>query len=517
MRGRWLLIHSMLSIAIFGCSGSRTRQVNRPAPATANRSAATAMVSPPHTLQQPSPNQQAAFYGVSPSEPTGAYRLPPSEAQVSAATAPPPVEPVSPPLLQLNFTSALELGLSQNPDIVALRQNEGVARGIMGVLQTYPFNPYVQVQATPLQHRDDPGPAATYHYVLLIQNFQIAHQQRYRDQMGVAQLTSMRWNIRQAELLNLAQTERLYFAALYLRGIRDLTRDNARLNTELLRVLERRLAAGDVTGADVAIVRLDNQSTQNLARLAEQIYLTALLDLRRQLNIPAPLPFELVGDLTWYEWLPATPERLAEAMGASGVCLGGERRDPLSQIISARPDVMAAQADLATARANARLANASRVPDLQLGPYYQRTESGTQFYGFRGQTDLMVVNTGMPLLRQRQAEVRQRATVWEQLQVRASLEADAAVARYEQARKLLETSGGLGDNRLPIELERLEKQFRAGEVDILQLFTARTSLIQNRRAQLDSLNEVAQAAAQVTAMTGVPPELLVIPRSAVAK
>ena len=65
--------------------------------------------------------------------------------------------------------------------------------------------------------------------------------------------------------------------------------------------------------------------------------------------------------------------------------------------------------------------------------------------------------------------------------------------------------------RLPVELQKLEEQFVAGEVDILRVFQSRNSLIQNRRALLDSLNEIAQAAANVTAATGLPLETLLAP------
>ena len=60
-----------------------------------------------------------------------------------------------------------------------------------------------------------------------------------------------------------------------------------------------------------------------------------------------------------------------------------------------------------------------------------------------------------------------------------------------------------------MELERLEAQFKANEVDVLRIFQGRTSLINNRRAALDLLNELAQATAALTAATAIPPKALV--------
>ncbi|HVX62210.1 MAG TPA: hypothetical protein VHC19_16450, partial [Pirellulales bacterium] len=61
---------------------------------------------------------------------------------------------------------------------------------------------------------------------------------------------------------------------------------------------------------------------------------------------------------------------------------------------------------------------------------------------------------------------------------------------------------------IPVELKKLEEQFMAGEVDAFRIFNARTSLIRLQQANLDMLNEAAQAAAQVTLSAGLPPDAL---------
>ena len=174
---------------------------------------------------------------------------------------------------------------------------------------------------------------------------------------------------------------------------------------------------------------------------------------------------------------------------------------------AARPDVLAAQSDLDAARANMNLAHANKTPDLQIGPYYLKSDSGTTAFGFRAQSDLPILNSGQPLVRQRMAEVNQRQTVWEQLHQRATLDAQAAIDRYERARRLVAASGSAVE--LPQELSKLEAQFKAGEIDVVRIVTARTSLLAARQAQLDTLNELALAAAALTAATGLPPEAVV--------
>jgi outer membrane protein TolC len=234
-------------------------------------------------------------------------------------------------------------------------------------------------------------------------------------------------------------------------------------------------------------------------------------------------PVELQEDLFGLRWKPlheaarahlsnACPE-LTLDFGADGHAAND--RELVKRLADGRPDVMAAHADVDTAHANYRLANAARVPNMLIGPFYQVDEFNTTFFGLQAQTDIPVWNSGKPLARQRAAEHGQRTVTWQQLQARAEIEAVAAVDRYERARRLVEAAMVDFRDDLPAELKRMEEQFKANEVDILRIFQGRQSLIQNRRAVLDMLNELAQATAAVTATTGVFPRDLVTQRSPV--
>ena len=416
---------------------------------------------------------------------------------------PPPVASASQPL---SLWDAASLALAQNPDLIAARQAEGVSLGALGVAQTYPFNPWVQIQVTPDPRLADGSTGTSAHYVLLTQTLQLAHQRQHREAAALSVLNGTRWNIVQAELLAVAQTERLYFAALYQHGVAEISRANADLSRELLDISEKQLRGGQLSAADVAIVRLDESAARRRAALAQTNYQTALLDLRRQLNLPLSMPLSLSGNLTDFQFNPAASAALGKD-AAEWESPAVDLQETAWQLAAARPDVLAAQSDLDAARANMNLARANKMPDLQIGPFYQKTDGGATLWGFRAQSDLPILNTGQPLVRQRMAEINQRQTVWEQLHQRAALDAQAAIDRYERARRLVAGSGSTLE--LPQELSKLEAQFKAGEIDVLRIVTARTSLLAARQAQLDILNELAQAAAALTAATGLPPEAVV--------
>lgn len=417
----------------------------------------------------------------------------------------------------LTLPQAFELALTQNPDVVAQRSAEGVGAAAIGVARRYPFNPFFQFQATPYQKAPasatavEPNAASkTFQYYLVMINFELAHQRRYRERNALAALSNVRWTIQQAELQSLALTEQLYFTALYRRGLRDLARANAELNRSLLSILESQLAAGQASAADVAMVRLDSRSTWQQLRLAETNYQTSLLDLGRQLNIPPRVPMQLVGEMQDWQWMPATGPHLSRVVGLrSAISNTADAETIAEELARGRPDVLAAQANISAARANVSLAQANRYPTLQVGPYYQSDDFGVKYFGFRGHIQTPAINGGLPLVRQRNAEMRQQRITHEQFQARAKLEALSAIDRYERARRLVEETGAEAPFDVPIELKKLEEQFLAGEVDAMVIFNARTSLIRLEQANLDMLNEVAQAAAVVTLATGLPPDALV--------
>ena len=414
---------------------------------------------------------------------------------------------------RLPLFAAIETSLAQNPDLVALRRNEGVGLGALGVAQTYPFNPFVQTTVTPIQTNPGGGSGSVYHYVLLMQQIQLAHQQRYREEAAMASLTSVRWNIHQAELLNLAQTERLYFTALYQRGIRDLALASAHLNQELERVSQRQLEAGQASAADVAIVRLDARSTRRQAQLAEAVYQTAMLDLRRQLNVPIGQPLELEGDLLSWQW--RTPTIVGACCPGESVQVDAHIEQQLAELVSGRPDVMAARADLAAARSTLSLARASRAGRISRSePYYERD-------------DLRLRRTGVSAPQIRCADHEQ----WPAAGAAARGRNAAAIGRLA-ATPAAGHARNAGGNRSLSACPR-NRGRRANRCDRqparrtpasggaiqggrsrhrARLYRSQQPLARLRRGPVGrGTNEAAQAAANLTAASGLPPDSLLSP------
>lgn len=442
-----------------------------------------------------------------------------TEVQQVSLKLPLPEELPSPEKLQdgtsesLPLLDAVSLALAQNPDLVALRQTERVGVAAVGVADTYPFNPFLQVQATPWQ--DLPGSAEsgrTSHYVLLMQRIQLAHQQGHREDVAMSSLNGIRWSIYQMELQTASTTAQLYFTLLYQRGLRDIAKASQDNNQLLLDSTIKRFEAGDVSAADVATVRYDTRATLQQLQLAEANYQTAVRDLMRQLGASPTATYRFAGDLTKIHWrLPGSGLVGCNVTGAPLKCAPSSadmETDP-KRWAATRPDVLAARANIAVARANYNLATANRIPDLNIGPYYQQNHDGMTLFGFRADTNLPIIDTGRPMQRQRSAELTQQSVTWRQVQLRAELEAEAAYERYEVALQALQLQSDDDRADLPQELQALERQFHAGEVDVVRAIQARTSILQNQLARLNLMNEAAQSAALLVGATGMPFELII--------
>ena len=147
------------------------------------------------------------------------------------------------------------------------------------------------------------------------------------------------------------------------------------------------------------------------------------------------------------------------------------------------------------------------VPDVQAGPIYDTADDGTRYLGLRLQMDIPVWNTGAPLARQRREQVHQQVLTYEQLRIKARLEAQAAIIQYDRVLALAAKSAPT-HGATPPELQEILRLFEAGQADILTVIAMQGNLLQERRIYLDELNQLAQSAAALIQAAGLPPSRL---------
>lgn len=399
---------------------------------------------------------------------------------------------------QLSLDAAIATSLDRNDTLVTLRAGEPVAQAMLDVAEHYPFNPTIKAEVLPYARDPTGNLLAVRNSVYILQTLELAHQQRYREASAAAALNQIRWSVIAAELTTLATTEKLFFTAVYQRDLRDLAQRAASLNEELAADVERRFKSGLAKPGEDTTARVSLRQSHKQVALAEANYKLALVALERQLNLVGDRPFELVGRLEDFQWLPIDGAGSAPGEVQSSAQLAETFADE-------RPDVRAAQAGTNVAQSNADLARANTVQNIQFGPYYERDEFETLFFGFAAQMNLPIWDSGKPLARQREAECAQKVIGLNALRMRARVEVQTALERYQRARNLAEKEHSNLVQSLSGDLARVKRQFDAGQADILNVFATQTALLQEQKAYLDLLNELAQSAADVTLTAGLPP------------
>jgi outer membrane protein TolC len=432
----------------------------------------------------------------------------PEKPRTASAPAMPdgPSSSADPSATQLTLDMAIAISLDRNDALVTLRAGEPVAAAMLEVAKRYPWNPYIKAEVLPYARDPFGNLLAVRNTVYILQALELAHQQTYREASASAALNQVRWNVVAGELTNLATTEKLFFTALYQRDLRDLAAKAASLNEALSADVERRFKSALSKPGEEITARVSLRQSRKQAALADQNYKVAVLALQRQLNVPRDQPFELVGRLEDFGW--SSLDGIGSVAGAApGAASSSQIAETLAD---ERPDVRAAQAGVNVAQANADLALANTIQNIQFGPYYERDEFETLFFGFVAQMNLPIWDSGKPLARQREAECAQRSIGYNALRVRARVEAQTALDRYQRARGLAEKERLNFNQALSGDLSRVKRQFDAGQADILNVFATQTALLQEQKAYLDLLNELAQSATDVTLAAGLPPSRVVL-------
>ncbi len=409
----------------------------------------------------------------------------------------------------LSLQSALTGALTSNPDLVTLRQGNALANApspeAVEVARRFPttLNPTLWLDYRPITlipddlGRSSPGgrgrdddyyrSGKQFLYLSFRQPIELGHQTTHRYDIARAAWDQQRWTVTQAELTALVQTYRVFQTAAYRRERGRVARDLADFNDRLLESLRRRLEANQAAAADVILARVESRASRQQVKAERQNYLIALADLRNQIGqAEAAGAAEPLGEFTLPPYIPPLEE---VAM--------------IRTALANRPDIHAARAQVVGAEAAVRLARADRIPSPVVGPAYQTNENGTQFVGFVYITTIPILNSGRPLVLQREAEARRACVALKQVEQRAIAQVRAAVTKWNGATDLVNESSGLS-GELAKEVVRLERLFDEGLADLTKLLQGRQRLIQLENSQLDAIWAATQAQADLLLALGTP-------------
>ena len=401
----------------------------------------------------------------------------------------------------IGLEQALTGALIGNPDLITLRENGPASAEAVEVARRFPtaLNPTLWLNPRPVVWEKNAG-GTGYHMVQgymnvsLRQPIELGHQTTHRHNIAKAAYEQAQFNIKQAEMNTLVQTYRAFQTAAYRREKSRLADDLVQFNHRLVETLRKGVDNNTVKADDLALAEVELQAVSQQVELARQDYETALADLHNQIGRP-----ETAGTVEPFgEFI--LPPYMGEADDTAMVELA----------LTSRPELVAARAAAKGTQSAISLAKGDKIPSMLVGPEYTRDEFGNHFAGFIATVALPVLNTGAPLVRQREAEHRRAITAVQQLEQRTTTQVKVATTKWNSANRLVNQINS-STASLKASVDRLEKLFEANQTDISRLLQARQRLLQLENAKLDAIWQATQAQSDLLLATGAPSIIASLP------
>ncbi|MFL5241341.1 MAG: TolC family protein [Gemmataceae bacterium] len=403
------------------------------------------------------------------------------------SAAPPEPNPAEAPPAILTLDEAVRWTLEHNPDLMAVRQQHGIAAAGVVIARAFPFNPTYESR---VQGAEGPRSSGITNRVpnehLLLFTVETRGQAQLRLREASATLSRTDWEIAFQEQTAAVRAVRAFNAVLYQREKVKLIEEAIRLNEEGARQVRELAANGKLRGADLLVAVTEVDNVRRTLGLGRATLTTTRTELRRALGAETG-SFELRGPAE-YAPLHLHLERLQQ------VALEG------------RADLRARQMAVIEAENRLQLEVANRFGNPVLGPAYTYDPTGVQMIGAQINVPIPLCNTHRGEILQRQAERDRALLEVRRNEVLIRQDVEAAVDRLRDARSWVNTYKKEILPNLQKSLEGIEKLFNEGDpgVDLIKVLDLRRKALAARDGYLDAVWEVTQARADLAAALGQP-------------
>lgn len=389
-----------------------------------------------------------------------------------------------PPREQATLTlgSAVQWALEHNPQLATFRKNRGIAEAAVQIARQYPFNPI-------LQHYmwGDWGPASagiTNHFFqehTSRLDLEINGQGKYRRATARFALTRTEWEVAAQELLTSIQVVRAYNTLLYRLGKYRLLEEGMQLTEQTHEFTGRLFKEGAVRSPDLLLARADVVEAQNALGPGRSLAVVAENDLRRVLGL------------------------ISESLVLDGALEKSFETPPAPLLIQAalerRPDLHGLEFAVKEADNRLHFEIANRWGNPSLGPAGEVNETSVGFVGLWMIWQAPIINQRKGEINQRKAELARTVQALHQGEIQVQQDVFAALARLDQAEKVVkyfrtETLPTLRQARE--EFDKLYLAVQPG-VDLTRVIDIRRRLLRARDAYLDALFELSQAQTDLAA------------------
>ena len=381
--------------------------------------------------------------------------------------------------------ASVQFALRNNPQLMALRQQHGIAAAGVVIAKTYPFNPIYQGS---IQNANGDSsvtnPLFQQHQVTL--EVQLFHQQRYRTDVAFAALNRTDWEIASQELTFAVNAIRAFDAFIYRKGKLAVTEEFVRLNQQSSDQVKQLIERGTLKSGDLIVSRAEVLDVQSQLGLNRTAIISARRDYYRALGISQGMA-EPVGTL----------ERTVPS---------GQDETWLAAAYEMRPDRFALMAAVQESAADVRFQKADRYGNPQVGPFYEFNESRTTFVGANLQLPIPILNNHPGEIRQAQAKQSQAQLNLRQTDVEIWQDVTTTAANVAETRRWVESYQNdiLPALRKSLDDTNLLFQEGQGGVDVLRVLDVRRKLLHAQDGYLDALLAHTTALADLAQAVGDP-------------
>jgi len=258
----------------------------------------------------------------------------------------------------------------------------------------------------------------------------------------------------------------------------DALRVEEEVRGEQVKLLEQRLAVGEIARPEVDTARIELAKTHLAMSAAEGSANESRAALAASMAVPVAA---LQGmDFAW-DGLDAPPA--AESLSAATI-----QRDAVLN----RLDVRRALAQYAAAEADLQLEIAKQYPDIQIGPGYAY-EEGHNYFTLGLSATLPVFNRNEGPIAEAEARRREAAAAFVARQTQVIGESETSLARYVAALKELAEADQSLRTLEDAQVQRMQRAVQLGEEDRLALSGVQIEHAVVARSRLDALGRAQRA------------------------
>lgn len=390
--------------------------------------------------------------------------------------------PAAPAIAQpivLALPDVIARARTESPDVVVASLSLEESRGrLIGASRRLQTNPDLD---TALGRRDGEDGVQTDFQIGLAQMFQPGARRRARVDGAEAALAQARAEIEDTRRLTVAAATAAFYRAVYAAERLRLLQSNVTVAESVLSVSQRRYAAGDVAVLDVNLARTTLGRIRAEVATAEADATMARGRLQRLLGLDNPVSVQ---------------GSLSEALA------GQASLESRLSTIDSRPDLLALDASVREAEAEARLGESLKRPDYGVGARYSHEEGDHIVMGtftinlpfaVKGQ-DVTVTGRGRA--------ARMRASL-EAVRRQARIDVTAAQAAYEGRLVALGVLERDVVSALDDTLALATRSFDVGQIGIADILIMRREVVDARLQYLDTLLSTVLARVDLDSVSGV--------------